>query len=403
MAYAASKEQHLYGKGSVEGLIAAEAAVDSKEGGILLPTVVFGIPGNGEMALVLAAWMIHGLQPGPYFLDNHADLVWALILGLFLANIIATGMTLGCCSLAARIPRLRGDHVGIGVIVFSILAMMAVRQNLWDAGLLLVIGLLGFVLRQAGIPAIGMVIGFVLGKTMESDFYTALQSGRGSYMVFLESAVSLALAAGTVAIIVWTGVKYLKSRARARRTRAEPSAAGTAAMQWPSLLSPQPVILAASLMILGIMLAIAMQPEFRGGGFLTWVLVFALSLIAVVLVRAATRIDGLARDESEDDLPLTLSERQEAGWKTILLAAAFVFGFFLAITFFGIVIGLTLAVFAVLWWHMQLPLRHAAPLAAVWGVVVPVVFSKSLEVGLWPGLVPELVPRWIGGGILPPW
>ena len=75
MAYAASKEKEKYGKGSVEGLIAAEAAVDAKEGGILLPTVVFGIPGNGEMALVLAAWMIHGLQPGPFFLETHS--IWS--------------------------------------------------------------------------------------------------------------------------------------------------------------------------------------------------------------------------------------------------------------------------------------------------------------------------------------
>ena len=216
MAYAASKEQNLYGKGSVEGLIAAEAAVDAKEGGILLPTVVFGIPGNGEMALVLAAWMIHGLQPGPFFLDTHAHLVWALILGLFFANVIATVMTLGCCSLAARIPRLRADHVGIGVIVFSLLAMMAVRQNLWDAGLVLAIGLLGFILREAGIPVIGIVIGFVLGKVMEADFYTALQSGRGQYTVFFESPVSLVLSAGTALIIVWTGVKYLNSKREVR-------------------------------------------------------------------------------------------------------------------------------------------------------------------------------------------
>jgi putative tricarboxylic transport membrane protein len=210
MAYAASKEQDKYGKGSIEGLIAAEAAVDAKEGGILLPTVVFGIPGNGEMALVLAAWMIHGLQPGPFFLESHGHLVWALILGLFFANIIATGMTLGCCSVAARIPRLRSDHVGLGVIVFSLLAMMAVRQNLWDAGLVLAIGLLGFVLRQAGLPVIGIVIGFVLGKTMESDFYTALQSGRGRYSVFLESPVSWTFAGLTLLIVAWTGWKYLK-------------------------------------------------------------------------------------------------------------------------------------------------------------------------------------------------
>lgn len=219
MAYAASKEKDKYGKGSIEGLIAAEAAVDAKEGGILLPTVVFGIPGNGEMALVLAAWMIHGLQPGPFFLDTHAHLVWALILGLFMANIIATFMTLGCCSIAASIPRLRSDHVGLGVIVFSLLAMMAVRQNLWDAGLVLVIGLFGFVLRQAGIPVIGIVIGFVLGKTMESDFYTALQSGRGQFGVFFETPISWAFAGLTALIIAWTALRYvIRSSPKARPT-----------------------------------------------------------------------------------------------------------------------------------------------------------------------------------------
>jgi putative tricarboxylic transport membrane protein len=216
MAYAASKEKEQYGSGSVEGLIAAEAAVDAKEGGILLPTVVFGIPGNGEMAIVLAAWMIHGLQPGPFFLETHSHLVWALILGLFLANVLATGMTLACCSIAARIPRLRADQVGIAVIVFSLLAMMAVRQNLWDAALVLAIGMFGFVLRQAGIPVIGIVIGFVLGKTMESDFYTALQSGRGQYSVFLESPLSLAFAGLTALIIVWMVVRYLRQVGKAR-------------------------------------------------------------------------------------------------------------------------------------------------------------------------------------------
>jgi putative tricarboxylic transport membrane protein len=398
MAYAASKEQHLYGKGSVEGLVAAEAAVDAKEGGILLPTVVFGIPGNGEMALVLAAWMIHGLQPGPFFLENHADLVWALILGLFLANIIATGMTLGCTSLAARIPRLRSDHVGIGVIVFSILAVMAVRQNLWDVGLLLTIGVVGFVLRQAGIPVIGMVIGFVLGKAMESDFYTALQSGRGSYAIFVESPVSLMLATGTTLIVVWTGLKYL----RTRRTSERVVASATTKLG-ASLLSPQSVILAATLVILASMFVSAVQPGFRGGGFLTSVLAIAVGLIAILVVRAATYGEGTARDESENELPLKLSEHHEGTWLPILLAAMFSVGLFMAVTFFGIVIGTAIAVFVVLWQYMRLPLRHAAPFAVIWGMLVPVVFSTTLEVSMWPGLLPELIPQWLGGGILPPW
>jgi hypothetical protein len=275
---------------------------------------------------------------------------------------------------------------------------MAVRQNLWDVGLVLAIGLLGFVMRQAGVPVIGMVIGFVLGKAMESDYYTALQSGRGSYLVFLESPVSLMLAAGTAFIIAWTGLKYLRTRRNSERTAV--SATWTIRA---SLLSPQPIILAVALLVLVSMFAAAMQPGFRGGGFLTSVLAIAVGLVSILLVRATTHVEGLVRDESEDDLPLKLDERQESAWTPILLAAIFSAGLFLAVALFGIAIGATIAVFTLLWRHMRVPLRNAAPLAVIWGALVPVVFSKALEVPMWPGLLPEVVPQWIGGGILPPW
>jgi putative tricarboxylic transport membrane protein len=218
-AYATSRHKEEFGKGSVEGLIASEAAVDAKEGGTLLPTFVFGIPGNGEMALVLAAWTIHGLQPGPFFLATHGDLAWALILGLFIANILATGLTLGCSFFAARVPNLRPDYVGLSIIIMSVIAVASVRSNLWDIALVLAIGFLGYLLRLAHISVIGVVIGFVLGRLMEFNFYTALQSGLGHPAVFFSSAISVVLAAATALVVAAVVLRAVRRALAARGGR----------------------------------------------------------------------------------------------------------------------------------------------------------------------------------------
>ena len=167
------------------------------------------------------------------------------------------------------------------------------------------------------------------------------------------------------------------------------------------LLSPQPLILAILLVLLLLMLAMALRPEFRGGVFLMWALVIAAGLVAVVLARAATG-HGLARDASEDDVPLKMSDGGELGWMVILRAAAVMAGLFAMVVPLGIVLGLTIAVFLILLFQMNVSPRTAIQFALIWGVVIPVVFGVALEVNIWPGLIPEIVPRWIGGGLLPP-
>ena len=219
-AYATSRNKEQFGKGSVEGLIASEAAIDAKEGSSLLPTFVFGIPGNGQMALVLAAWTIHGLQPGPFFLTEHAGIAWALIIGIFVANIMATPMSLGCSYFASRVPTLRADYLGLGIIVVSVVSVAAVRGNLWDVATLLVTGVIGYMLRLAQISVIGVVIGFILGKLMEFNFYTAIQSSLGDLRVFVSSPISAVLAAATVAVITIVIFRAARQHFRARAASA---------------------------------------------------------------------------------------------------------------------------------------------------------------------------------------
>ncbi|MBI2087623.1 MAG: tripartite tricarboxylate transporter permease [Deltaproteobacteria bacterium] len=192
-ARAASRHPELFGRGNPEGLIAAESAVNAKEGGTLLPTLLFGIPGNAETALLLGAWQIYGIQAGPYFLERHADLAWALILGLFFSNTVASVLTVLTVGATSWVPRLDIRYLAPSILVLVALSLVALRGSVLDLGVGVLAGILGFALQRLRYPVIGTVIGFVLGGAVEQNFYTALQSSRGSYQVFLGSAISLSL------------------------------------------------------------------------------------------------------------------------------------------------------------------------------------------------------------------
>jgi hypothetical protein len=168
-----------------------------------------------------------------------------------------------------------------------------------------------------------------------------------------------------------------------------------------ALLSPQPVILAVVLATLLAMIAVALQPGFRGGGFLTSALAIAIGLVGTILGRVALGF-GLARDAGDDDVPLKVSEGGDEGWVAILRATMVIAGLFALVLLLGMVVGLTIAVFLIVRLHMKVPMRLATALALVWGVAIPAVFGVFLEVAIWPGLIPEIIPRWFGGGLLPP-
>jgi len=214
-ARAASRHPEEFGQGNPEGLVAAESAVNAKEGGTLLPTLLFGIPGNAETALVLAAWQIYGVQAGPFFLERHADLAWALILGLFLSNILASTLTVLTVGATSRVPAIDSRYVAPSVLVLVAVSLVATNGSVLDLGTGLLLGILGFALRRFGYPVIGTVIGFVLGGPIEQNFYTALQSARGSYLVFVNSAISVTLLLATVLIPAAFFILHQRRQARA--------------------------------------------------------------------------------------------------------------------------------------------------------------------------------------------
>lgn len=209
-AVQSSTSPERFGKGAVEGVIAPETANNSKEGGALLPTLYFGIPGSSGMAILLGAFVMLGIEPGPRLATDQIDLVWALIWTLAIANILAVLLLLALAPWLSRIASLRTGLLIPFVMALSLLGSYLGAGAWQNFVLVLGLGALGWLFKHYDWPRPPFVIGIVLGPIAENSFHKAMALWGPA---FLLRPLSLVL----LAIIVATVVLYA---ARARRKAA---------------------------------------------------------------------------------------------------------------------------------------------------------------------------------------
>jgi putative tricarboxylic transport membrane protein len=214
-----SKNPELFGTGYPGGIVASVSANDAKEGGYLLPTLTFGIPGSGEMVILMGAFILHGIQPGRDLLVNRLDVVWAIILGVIAAQVLTTFLILGGGSYLARLSTVPVRLLAPAVAVLSFIGVFAVRSNIWDVAVCVIAAGFGYCLRRAGFPLITLVIGFVLGAMAERAFNQSLQISRGSYDIFFSRPVSIILIILILSILIMAVVREIRARKERAVTR----------------------------------------------------------------------------------------------------------------------------------------------------------------------------------------
>jgi putative tricarboxylic transport membrane protein len=213
LAMQTSKHPETFGKGNPEGLIAAMTATN-EDTGALLPTVAFGIPGSAATALLLGALTLHGFNPGPLFITEHMEIVWALILGLLIANAVAITVGLAGANLLARLTTLDVKFLVPTILAISLLGAYADRENLWDVGLAIAAGVMAYGLNRFGFPIVTMVIGFVMGRIAERAFAQSLQMELDP-LIFFKRPVSLVLFAMIVLVFIVPVIRSMLSKRRA--------------------------------------------------------------------------------------------------------------------------------------------------------------------------------------------
>ena len=202
VAVQSSKKPDSFGKGNPEGLIASEAANDSRDGGALLTTLSFGIPGSIAMALLLSILMLHGIPTGPRLLTDAPLFIWTLLLGYVAANVIAGVLGLLGAKYLALVTQVPVSYLSASIASVALIGTYVLRENIWDVLVVCVVGVMGFAMRRGGLPLLPLVIGFVLGNQAEISFLLTLRIHEGSYAGFFASFVSVTLAGLIVLLII---------------------------------------------------------------------------------------------------------------------------------------------------------------------------------------------------------
>ncbi|MDI9369859.1 MAG: C4-dicarboxylate ABC transporter permease [Synergistaceae bacterium] len=210
-----NKDPDSFGKGAPEGVAAAEAANSSSVGGALVPLLTLGIPGSSSAAVLIGALMIHDLQPGPELFTRHPEIVYTLFSSLLVANIVL--LLLGLVGArawikAALIPK---KLLYPMIFAFSFIGSYAVRGSLFDVGVCLTFGILGWLLTRSKIPVSPIVLGMILGTMIEKNLRTTIMMGGLS--LFLKRPLSLALLLLAFASVV---VPFIRESRKNREAKA---------------------------------------------------------------------------------------------------------------------------------------------------------------------------------------
>jgi TctA family transporter len=206
-AVQSSKHPERFGKGAVEGVIAPETASNAKEGGSLLPTLLFGIPGSSGMAILLGAFLILGIQPGPTLVTDHLDLIWTLIWALVVGNIIAVSFLLFTTRWVAALTFVRGSLI-VPFVFVTVALGSYINEGQWENLVVLVIlSIIGYALLRAGWPRAPFVIGLVLGKIAEESLNKALALWGLNFFVRPLSLVLIGLIVATIGYAIYKSRK----------------------------------------------------------------------------------------------------------------------------------------------------------------------------------------------------
>ncbi len=167
--------RETFGKGDVRGLIASEASNNAKEGGALVPTVAFGIPGSAGMAILLGAFLIHGLVPGPDMLTKNLKFTYSMVWSVALANVLGAGLCYLFSSQFAKLATLRYSLILPSVLAIIYIGAFEGSRNWGDLYSLLAFGLLGWTMKQLKWPRPPFILGFVLGDILERYLFISME------------------------------------------------------------------------------------------------------------------------------------------------------------------------------------------------------------------------------------
>jgi len=188
-----SKHPERFGHGAIEGVAGPESANNAAFGGGLVPLFGLGIPPSVVSALLFAALMIHGIQPGPFLIPEHPDVFWGLVASMYLGNIMLLIINLPLIGVWVQVLKVPQWLLFPLILLFCIIGAYAINNSFFDVGVMMFFGVLGYVMRRFEYEAAPLVLAFVLGPIFEKSLRQSLKLSGGSFSIFFTRPLSATL------------------------------------------------------------------------------------------------------------------------------------------------------------------------------------------------------------------
>ena len=191
-----------FGRGDLRGLAAPEAANNSAATGSFIPMLTLGVPGSGTTAVMMGALSLYNITPGPVLFDQQPQLVWGLIASLFVANLMLLFMNIPMVRIFASMLKVPPWLLVPGILTISFVGVFALHSATFDLGMVVAIGVIGYLLRKMGLPMPPLVLGVVLGEMMEQNLRRALSITNGELGILFQSPIRIGLWAAAIIVVV---------------------------------------------------------------------------------------------------------------------------------------------------------------------------------------------------------
>jgi putative tricarboxylic transport membrane protein len=209
-----SKTPGRFGRGAIEGVAAPETANNAYANASMIPLLTLGIPSSPTIAVLMGAFIVNGLTPGPFLFQERPDLVWTVIASFLVGNALLLVLNLPFVGVWAKLLNVPYQYMCVGTLLFCIIGAYSLNQNVFDIGVMIACGVIGYFLRKLDLPMAPAVLGLILGPFMERSLRTSLEMSAGDFSIFLTRPLCLGLLIVALLILVSSALRLAPGAVR---------------------------------------------------------------------------------------------------------------------------------------------------------------------------------------------
>ena len=368
-----------FGKGDVRGVIASESSNNAKEGGALVPTIAFGVPGSASMALLLGAFTVHGIVPGPEMLSSNLGITYAIVWSVAIANVIAAAIVFASAGQLAKLALVRSSLLVPLVLAIAFVGAFQGQKAWGDLYVMILAGGFGFIMKRLGWPRPPVILGFVLGALVER--YTFISVLRYDFDWMLRPVVAVLLVI-SLYIVFADPIKWVLGKLMSPEKT-------TGALRSTSLNINRPDLVFAGLTATIFGYTYVTASEWSDAASLFPVVASVLGGIAVlcVVVNSLVAQDGLENDGGVDGVTTRQMHVRALGffgWAIIYLVCSQII---------GMLLSLPILVFGLMYFQGKETIKSSLIGAGLLFVFSFGLFHVILSVPWPPAMLGELIPE----------